>query len=86
MAQHDLEGNEITSEEIITTKTLHKGGYFCLTVTEQGEAQLLKLKESDLEITSWITSHMRLKDPLPPGKEGKYFQHDLELFKKRLDT
>lgn len=84
MPQHDLDGKEITSEEIITKKTVHYAKRFCLTITETGEEELERLKMDGKDIASWIAKHMRLKEVLPIGKEGLCFQDDVDNFKEKL--
>lgn len=84
MPQTDLDGNEITSEEIITKKTVHYGARFCLSITETGEEELERMKMDDKDISSWIAKHMRLKEVLPIGEEGQCFQIDVDNFKNKL--
>lgn len=85
MVQHDLEGNEITFEKIVTEKTIYFGAHFCLSITETGEAELDKLRETDIDCSNWIAKHMRVKNPIPEGQEGDCFQKDIYRFKKRLE-
>lgn len=84
MPQLDIQGNEITSEEIITKKTVHYGARFCLTITETGEEELERMKMDGKDISSWVAKHMRLKEVLPIGKEGECFQDDVNKFTKKL--
>lgn len=85
MPQFDLNGEEITFEKIITEKTVYYGTHFCISVTETGEAELDKLREADMDISTWISKHMRVKNPMPIGNEGKCFQNDIKMFKVQLE-
>lgn len=85
MVQHDLNGNEITFEKIVTKRTLYFGGHFCLSVTETGEAELERLREGDIDISDWIAKHMRAKNPMPTGKWGECYQKDMIRLKERLE-
>lgn len=85
MAQLNLAGEEITFEKIISEKTVYYGTYFCISVTETGEAELERLREGGLSISSWISKHMRVQTNLPEGNEGKCFQKDVIGFTKQLE-
>ena len=85
MTQYDLDGNEIITEEIVTKKTLHTGRYFCLSVTDNGAAELDKLWEGGMDISNWIAKHMRVRNQLPDGNKGECFQRDMEQFKEKLE-
>ena len=85
MPQLDLEGEEITFEKVISEKTNYYRTHFCMSVTETGEAELDKLREGDVDISTWIAKHMRVKNPMPIGNEGKCFQNDIVKFKLQLE-
>ena len=85
MAQVDLDGNEITFEKIVTETTKYFGAHFCLAVTENGEAELDKLREGDVDISTWISKHMRVNNPMPTGKWGDCYQKDIIKLKERLE-
>lgn len=85
MVQHDLNGNEITFERIVSEKTVYYGGHYCLSVTETGAAELDKLREDGDNLSTWIVKHMRAKEPMPPGTEGDCLQKDISRFKERLE-
>jgi len=85
MPQHDLDGNEIIVEKIVTETTKYFGRHFCLSVTETGAAELDRLREGDGDISNWIAKHMRLKNPMPEGSWGECFQCDVIQLKERLE-
>lgn len=85
MPQYDLNGEEITFEKIITEKTVFYGTHFCISVTETGEAELDKLREAGLNISGWISKHMRVKQTLPEDHEGECFQNDISRFVVQLE-
>lgn len=85
MVQHDLNGNAITFEKIVSEKTVYYGGNFCLSVTETGAAELDKLREDGDNISTWIAKHMRVKEPMPIGEWGECYQNDILRFEERLE-
>jgi len=84
MAQKTIDGTDVKMEIVTVRKDVYTGRFYVLTLSDAAKEQLEKLADKSIDNRHWIACHMRIKEKLTVGHEGKCFQDDLEEFKKAL--